>query len=169
MDKFVEKYQPELYEMWKMGIDVASPNQELKIINRNDLQPKRKRSSISADISSSQSHRLNSSGSNKRARLDQVDSYVNQARLQYSRIEFSQPTDSAQRRHQINERNMALAGQSSRLDHLSTTDLDAAINFLPSLRCSTSLIKIAFDKFVKYYNLILKLESKILIIFFIIS
>jgi hypothetical protein len=152
MDKFVEKYQPELYEMWKMGIDVESRNEELRIINRNDLQPKRKRPSISDKIlptntTANKRPRLASISTESSPPNQQLEEYMRQARAQYSQLEFSSFTDSPQRRHQIDERNIALAGQGSRLYHLSATQLDAALKFLPSLRAS-SLLKLAFIKLV---------------------
>lgn len=170
----MEKYQPELYELWKMGIQVNKNENGDHHLNHatngggeasNQQQQRRKRSlpQPAADIQvvASAAKRVKgeqSSGNGEEQRLSpsraSIETYVREVRLRYASLEFSSYDDRAQRRHQIDVRNIALADESSRLDHLAYVDIDAARKSLAtnssnsSSRVVANLVKIALAKLV---------------------
>lgn len=143
MDRFVEKYQPELYDLWKMGIQVSSAtSSELKIINRNDLVRKRKRSTstscgpvgVAKQTAGKRAMSTTATKTSKPVLDETVERLVRSVRDNYAQLEFSSFADSTQRRHQIDVRNIALA---DRLDCARLADLDSAHKMLHSLAQST--------------------------------
>lgn len=166
MDVFVEKYQPELYDLWKMGIQVASPTtNELKIINRNDLIRKRKRPpSISTSTPTQQSaivpHSLKQHASNDyentRFKLE-CEAYLKSIKRQYEKFEFSLYTDTIQTKHQLDVRNFLLADSSKIEAFLDVANLKNSIDLIRKKQsnCSlahNSLLKLSLNKLVDLYE-----------------
>jgi hypothetical protein len=126
MDMFVKKYQPELYNLWWMGIRTQPQSHA----DANANASSRRRLSTSLAMSASA---LVSATTGTRRGTNEYASYVSKIKSTYLNIEFSRYTDSAQRKHQIDVRNASLAGNAKLEQILRICDLKSTQNLLAKM------------------------------------
>lgn len=155
MDIFVKKYQPELYHLWRMGLQVVDRSP----IGGGSGAGGGGEMSVRRRLSASLAHnQLTSAGSlvNK----TQYEQYLRRVKSTYAEIEFSLYADGPQRRHQIDVKNAILAGNSRLESILNVSDTKNALALFRSMlgsAKSNSLVQVCLHKLIDRFS---RIETK---------